>query len=106
MDDQLKRLLDAEKRAEQIARQAEEDQDRAVRDRPARGARPRRSASQARVPEIHSSFLEKAEARAEQTVKELKKRADERHTQLREMAEAREAEALEAAFAVLTDAEA
>ena len=105
MDDQLKRLLDAEKRAEQIARQAEEDQDRTIQTA-LREARTEEERFQARVLEIHSSFLEKAEARAEQTVKELKKRSDERHTQLREMAEAREAEALEAAFAVLTDAEA
>jgi len=105
VDDQLKRLLDAEKRAEQIARQAEEDQDRTIQTA-LREARTEEERFQARVPEIHSSFLEKAEALAEQTVKELKKRSDERHTQLREMAEAREAEALEAAFAVLTDAEA
>jgi vacuolar-type H+-ATPase subunit H len=105
VDDQLKRLLDAEKRAEQIARQAEEEQDRTIQ-AALREARTEEERFQARVPEIHSSFLEKAEARAEQTVKELKKRADERHTQLREMAEQREAEALDAAFAVLTDAEA
>jgi vacuolar-type H+-ATPase subunit H len=105
VDDQLKRLLDAEKRAEQIARQAEEEQDRTIQTA-LREARTEEERFQARVPEIHSSFLEKAEARAEQTVKELKKRADERHTQLREMAEQREGEALDAAFAVLTDAEA
>jgi predicted nucleic acid-binding Zn-ribbon protein len=105
VDDQLKRLLDAEKRAEQIARQAEEEQDRTIQTA-LREARAEEERFQARVPEIHSSFLEKAEARAEQTVKELKKRADERHTQLREMAEEREAEALEAAFSVLTDVEA
>lgn len=105
MDDQLKRLLEAEKRAEQIARQAEEEQERLIQ-AALREARTEEERFQARVPEIHSSFLEKAEARADQTVKELKKRADERHTQLREMAEARETEALEAAFAVLTDPDA
>lgn len=105
MDDQLKRLLDAEKRAEQIARQAEEDQERLIQ-AALREARTEEERFLARTPEIHGSFLEKAEARAEQTVKELKKRADERHTQLREMAEAREAEALDAAFGLLIDPEA
>lgn len=105
MDDQLKRLLDAEKRAEEIARQAEADQEQMIQ-AALREARHAEERFQARTPDIHGSFLEKAEARAEQTIKELRKRYDERHVQLREMAEAREAEALDAAFAVLTDPEA
>lgn len=104
MDDQLKRLLDAEKRAEDIAHQAEEDQERMIQ-AALREARHAEERFQARTPDIHSSFLEKAEARAEQTVKELRKRYDERHVQLRELAEQREAEALDAAFAVLADPE-
>lgn len=104
MDDQLKRLLDAEKRAEDLARQAEEDQEKMIQ-AALREARHAEERFQARTPDIHSSFLEKAEARAEQTVKELRKRYDERHVQLREMAEQREAEALDAAFAVLADPE-
>jgi vacuolar-type H+-ATPase subunit H len=105
MDDALKRLLEAERRAEELAKQAEHEQDRMIQ-AALREARTEEERFQARIPEIHSSFLEKAEARAEQTIKELKKRSDERHTQLREMAEAREAEALEAAFAVLCEPEA
>ena len=104
MDDQLKRLLDAEKRAEDLARQAEEDQEKMIQ-AALREARHAEERFQARTPDIHSSFLEKAEARAEQTVKELRKRNDERHVQLRELAEQREAEALDAAFAVLADPE-
>ncbi|MCU0766754.1 MAG: ATPase [Gammaproteobacteria bacterium] len=104
MDDQLKRLLDAEKRAEDLARQAEEDQEKMIQ-AALREARHAEERFQARTPDIHSSFLEKAEARAEQTVKELRKRYDERHVQLREMAEQREAEALDAAFTVLADPE-
>ena len=46
------------------------------------------------------------EARAEQTNNELKRRYDERHTQIRNLAEAREEEALTAAFALLIDPEA
>jgi vacuolar-type H+-ATPase subunit H len=104
VDDQLKRLLDAEKRAEDLARQAEEDQEKMIQ-AALREARHAEERFQARTPDIHSSFLEKAEARAEQTVKELRKRYDERHVQLREMAEQREAEALDAAFTVLADPE-
>ncbi|PUB89529.1 MAG: ATPase, partial [gamma proteobacterium symbiont of Ctena orbiculata] len=58
---------------------------------------------EARIPELHQSFMEKAESRAEQTIAELKKRFNERHAQLREYAEAREDDALEAAFAALID---
>ena len=49
MDDQLKRLLDAEKRAEQIARQAEEEQDRTIQTA-LREARTEEERFQARVP--------------------------------------------------------
>jgi vacuolar-type H+-ATPase subunit H len=105
MDDTLKRLLEAERRAEQLALQAENEQEKMIQ-AALREARIEEERFHARIPDIHSSFLEKAEARAEQTVKELKKRYDERHTQLREQAEAREPEALEAAFAILIDPEA
>jgi V/A-type H+/Na+-transporting ATPase subunit G/H len=53
------------------------------------------------VPDLHRSFIKKAQERAEQTVAELKRRYDERHVQLRDTAESREEEALEAAFEVL-----
>ncbi len=43
---------------------------------------------------------------ARQTNSELKKRYDEHHVQLRNLAEEREAEALEAAYQLLTDPEA
>jgi predicted nucleic acid-binding Zn-ribbon protein len=102
MDDTLKRLLEVERRAEQLAQQAEVEQEKMIQ-AALREARTEEERFNARIPEIHGSFLEKAELRAEQTVKELKKRYDERHTQLREMAETREAEALDAAFAVLID---
>ena len=56
-----------------------------------------------RIPDLHRSFLDKAENRAEQTVAELKRRYDERHAQLRNMADEREDDALEAAFTLLLD---
>ncbi len=56
-----------------------------------------------RIPDLHESFVSKAQTRAEQTVSELKLRYDEHHLHLRQLAEEREEEALEAAFAILVD---
>jgi len=102
MDDTLQRLLDAEMRAEKIARQAE-----AARENIIQGAlleaRAEDERFESRIPELHSSFINKAKTRAEQTVAELKRRYDERHAQLRNMAEEREDTALDAAFALLID---
>ena len=105
MDETLKRLLEAELRAETIARQADEARERLIQSA-LLAARAEEDRFEARLPELHSGFLEKAKARAEQTNSELKRRYDERHTQLRNLAETREEEALEAAFALLIDAEA
>ena len=105
MDDTLKRLLDTEVRAEQIARQADEERERVIQGALLE-ARAEQDRFEARIPELHASFVEKAEARAGQTINELKRRFDERHAQLRNQAEAREQEALDAAFAVLIDPEA
>ncbi len=53
---------------------------------------------QARIPELHAAFLEKADQRAEQTVAEMERRFQERLVQLRDAAEAHEDAALEAGF--------
>ncbi len=102
MDETLKRLLDTELRAEQLARQAEEERDRILE-----GARAESHAEEerfeARMPEMYAAFLGRAEERAAQTIGELRKRYDERHLQLRDLAEEREEEALEAAFRLLID---
>ena len=105
MDQTLKRLLDAEVRAEQIVRQAEDAREKLIRSALLE-ARAIENRFEARVPELHASFREKAEARADQTISELKRRFDERHVQLRNLAEQREEEALEAAFALLVDIDA
>ena len=104
MDDTLQRLLDAEMRAEQIARGAEEERESMIQSAILE-ARAEEHRFEARVPELHASFVEKAEARAEQTIAEIRRRSEERHTQLRDFAEQREEEALEAAFGLLTNPE-
>lgn len=104
MDDSLRRLLDAEARAEKIVQQADLEQENVIQSAmmEARAAEDR---FEARIPEMHALFIEKAEARAEQTIHEVKRRFDERHTELREYAEQREEEALDAAFGLLVGPE-
>ncbi len=102
MDDTLKRLLDAEVRAEQIAQEAEREQEKVIQQamREARVAEERFRAS---IPDLHRGQIDKADERASQTIAELRRRYDERHLQLREMAEQREHEAIDAASALLLD---
>lgn len=104
MEDPLQRLLAAELRAEKIASQAEEEQDRIIQQAMA-DAKADNERFTARIPDLHRTFIAKAEERAEQTIAELRRRYDERHVQLRDQAEQREEEALEAAFHVLIDPE-
>ena len=104
MDDTLKRLLDAELRAEKLARDAEQAQEQIIQEA-MREAKAQDERFTARVPELHREQIRKAQERAEQTVAELKRRYDERHVQLRDMAGQREDEALRAAFALLIDAD-
>jgi V/A-type H+-transporting ATPase subunit G/H len=102
MDDTLQRLLDAEMRAEKIARQAEAERENIIQGALLE-ARADDERFETRIPELHGAFIEKAESRADQTVAELKRRYDERHSQLRDLAERREDDALEAAFTLLMD---
>lgn len=107
MDETLQRLLDAEKKAEEIVHKADEERERIIQ-----GAlreahvEEERFAKPVYPPELHSAFIDKAEQRATQTNSELKKRYDEHHLQLRTTAEAREAEALDSAFNLLIDPDA
>jgi len=104
LDDTLQRLLDMEMRAEKIAQQAEAEQENVIQ-AALMEARARDDRFRAGIPDLHRSFIRKAEERADQTVAQLKRRYDERHAQLRDTAEQREEEALEAAFEVLISAE-
>lgn len=104
MDNTLQRLLDAEMRAERIAQQAEVEQEQAIQ-AAMREARAEEERLIARIPDLHRTYIKKAQERAEQTVAELKRRYDERHVQLRDMAEEREDEALDAAFVILANPE-
>lgn len=102
MDDALQRLLETERRAEEIARLANQEREHKIQ-QTLQEARREEAQFEARIPELHGAFVDKADARAEQTVSELRKRYDERHTKLRQQAEERESEAREAAFRIIID---
>lgn len=102
MDDILKRLLDAELRAEQLAQKAEQDQERTIQEA-MREARSQDERLRSRVPDLHRGYIHKAEERAEQTIAELRRRYDERQVELRKLADQHANEALDSAFALLID---
>ncbi|MBK1695237.1 ATPase [Chromatium weissei] len=103
MDDTIKRLLDAEMRAERLAQQAEQEQERTIQ-QAMTDARAENERFTARIPELQRAFITKAEERAEQNIAELRRRYDERHQQLQNQAEQRKGEALESAFQLLISA--
>jgi vacuolar-type H+-ATPase subunit H len=97
VDDTLKHLLAAENGARELVENAQKDSEHLVQ-AALHEARHQEERFEARVPEMHASFLEKSDQRAEQTVAEMERRFHERFTQLRTDAEAHEETALDAAF--------
>lgn len=102
MEDVLKRLLEAESRAEVQVKEAEAERDRLVREARAE-ARTMEEQFAASLPAFRASFLEKAEAEATQALGELEQRYEEQCTQIRILAEQRLQEAVAAAVAILVD---
>lgn len=104
MDKILQRLLEAEVAAERMAQQADEERERIIQSALLE-ARAENERFESRIPELHASFVDKAEERADQVINEVKRRYDERHAQLRKLGEQNEKEALDAAFGLLLDPE-
>lgn len=104
MDDMLKRLLEVELRAEKLVEEAKAKREEITRQalEDARRAEDRFSA---RIPEIRGAFMEKAQGRATQTIRELQRRYDERNKELRLMGEQHERDAIEAAVAIIVSPE-
>lgn len=104
MDDMLKRLLEVELRAEKLVEEAKARREEITRQalEDARRAEDRFSA---RIPEIRGAFMEKAQGRATQTIRELQRRYDERNKELRLMGEQHERDAIEAAVAIIVSPE-
>lgn len=100
MEDTLTRLLDAETQAQERVDRAIAERDRVI----AKARDEARAAEQRfekRIPEIHRTFLDKAEQRAEQTVAELQRRCEEKQSELENLARERMDEAVEAATAIV-----
>lgn len=100
-EEALKRLLDAEARAEDIIARADEERRRIVEE-----AEREVVASEQRhaehVREIRATYIAQAESRAQQTITELRRRHSEHAAALRASAASMEAHALDAALALLT----
>lgn len=102
MEDTLKRLLDAERRAQVLVDQAIEDRDRMI-EQARDEVRLAEEGLDLRIPELRSSLALKAEERARQTVAELQRRFQERKQQLEVMAQASREDAVEAAMGIVLD---
>lgn len=102
MTDILKRLLEAEARAEAIIEAADRERERLVNEALAE-AKAAEARFAAALPAIRAPYLREAEQRAEQAVAELSRKYDERMRDLRELAARHQSEAVEAGLAMLLD---
>ena len=103
MDDTLKKLLAAESAATELVDNAQKEAEHLMQTA-LQEAHHQEERFDARVPELHASFLEKSDQRAQQTVSEMERRFQERINQLRVDAENHEQAALDAAFRELLGA--
>ena len=101
VDETLKRLLDAEAKAEQVVARADEER-QAIIEQAKRDASVAEQQQAERMAEIHADFLAQAEQRAEQTIAALQKRHAGQAQTLRISAQRNEQQALAEAVALLT----
>jgi vacuolar-type H+-ATPase subunit H len=101
-EDVLLRLLEAEKRAEELVSAADREREAAVR-AAIEEARDAERRFERRIPEIQAAFLDQARERAQRAINELSRRYGEHRRKLVEQAGERRDEALDAATALLTD---
>lgn len=104
MSDSLKDLLQAEAEAEAIVTAGEKERDQIIQ-KALDDALDMERQFKDRLPEMHQSFIDKAQDRAVQTIAEMKLRYDERNKTLRELADKHEKEALERAIALILTSE-
>ncbi len=102
MEDPLKRLLEAEARAQNIIDAASAERQR-ILDEALAAARDAEARFEAGRAELRAPFLKEARARADQAVAELARKYEERRRNLREMATRHEQEAVDAALSLLLD---
>ena len=101
VDETLKRLLDAEAKAEQIVAHADEER-QSIIEQAKREAGAAEQQQAERMADIHADFLAQAEQRAEQTITALQKRHAGQAQALRVSAQRNEQQALAEAVALLT----
>ncbi|MBI5330738.1 MAG: ATPase [Betaproteobacteria bacterium] len=102
MDDALKRLLEAETRAQSIIEAATMERQR-ILDEALAAAREAETRFEAGRADLRAPFLKEAHGRAEQAVAELTRKYEERQRSLRDLATRHEQEAVEAALDLLLD---
>lgn len=101
VDETLKRLLDAEAKAEQVVARAEAER-QAIIEQARHDAHLAEQLHAERMTELHASFLAQAEQRAQQTITSLQQQHAERAQALRASAQRHEQQALDEAVALLT----
>ncbi|MBK9160174.1 MAG: ATPase [Nitrosomonadales bacterium] len=99
-DETLKRLLEAETKAEQVIARADAER-RAIIEQAQHDSQLAEQHHAARVADIHATFRNQAEQRSQQTIAELKRRHGERSAALRQAAERNRQQATDAAVALL-----
>ena len=102
MNDPLKRLLEAEARAQRIIDAASEERQHVLDDALA-AARDAEARFEAGRTELRAPFVKEANSRAEQAVAELTRKYEERQRNLHDMAARHEQEAVDAALNLLLD---
>ena len=100
MEHTLKRLLNTELEAEKLVTQAKAERDQCIQ-QALQEAHQAEQKLKAILPELHASFIKKAEARATQNIAELDKRYEEKKNHLRELATENQQKAVEAAIRLL-----
>lgn len=102
MDDPLKRLLEAEARAQSIIDAASSERQR-ILDEALAAARDAEARFEAGRADLRAPFLKEAHGRASQAVAELTRKYEERQRALRDLASRHEQEAVDAALNLLLD---
>jgi V/A-type H+-transporting ATPase subunit G/H len=102
VDDPLQRLLEAEARARALIDDASQKRQRMIEEALA-AAREAEARFEAGRAALRAPYLNEAEGRAEQAVAGLARKYAERQRTLRELASRHEAEAVDAALALLLD---
>lgn len=104
MDDVLKRMLDAEQRAQRLVDDALEQQKKML-ERAREEAHEAEQRFETRMNELRLDLHNKAEAEAERTIAQMERRSKENLAQLHASAEKFREDACEAAIRIITDRE-